>query len=96
MTGAATRVAADRKTLVLEEIAQDWRSFAEECGVEFPDAKDVGLCPFHDDTDPSLSFFVNEENGERWWKCRGACDAQGNLIDLFMRRHGIPFREALH
>lgn len=48
------------------------------------------LCPFHADQDPSLS--VDLEKG--LFRCFG-CEAGGSVIDFYMRRHGVEFREAL-
>jgi hypothetical protein len=48
------------------------------------------LCPFHKDTDGSLSF----RNGG--FKCFSVhCDAHGDVIDLYMKIHGCDFREAI-
>src|SRR5271157_3981078 len=48
------------------------------------------LCPFHNDTNSSLSF----RNGS--FKCfADHCDAHGDVIDLYQRIHGCDFREAL-
>jgi hypothetical protein len=47
----------------------------------------LGLCPFHDDEQPS--FCVNLETG--MWKCQSsACDAKGN-VRQFCERMDIPF-----
>ena len=48
------------------------------------------LCPFHNDTDPSLVVFPDEG---RWW-CFG-CNTGGDVIDFVMRAEGVSFREAL-
>jgi DNA primase len=48
------------------------------------------LCPFHDDTRPSLGL---TPDGKRW-KC-WACQAAGDAIDWLMRRNGFSFAEAL-
>ncbi len=47
------------------------------------------LCPFHDDTHPSLSFNVRKNT----FRCF-VCGASGGTIDLVMRYLGIGFREA--
>jgi DNA primase len=51
----------------------------------------VGLCPFHDDTDPSLVITP----AKRLWHCLGACQAGGSVIDWVMRREGLSFRRAV-
>lgn len=47
-------------------------------------------CPFHDDTNPSLS--INRQNG--LFKCHG-CDKGGSIFDWFMLHHNVDFKEAL-
>jgi len=54
----------------------------------------VGLCPFHDDTDPSL-VISRSEDGRQLWNCLGACGAGGTVIDWVMRRDGVSFRHAV-
>ena len=49
-----------------------------------------GICPFHDDTKPSLK--VNP--GRQSWKC-WVCNEGGDIFSFVMRREGIDFREAL-
>jgi DNA primase catalytic core len=51
----------------------------------------LGLCPFHDDRNPSLVITP----GKNLWHCLGACDAGGTVIDWVMRANGISFRHAV-
>jgi DNA primase catalytic core len=51
----------------------------------------VGLCPFHDDKEPSL-IVTPEKN---LWHCLGACDTGGSVIDWVMRSEKVGFREAV-
>ncbi len=51
----------------------------------------VGLCPFHDDREPSL-VITPESN---LWHCLGACQAGGSVIDFVMRAEGVSFRHAV-
>ena len=51
----------------------------------------MGLCPFHDDRNPSL-VISPEKN---LWHCLGACQAGGTVIDWVMRAEGISFRHAV-
>jgi putative DNA primase/helicase len=53
-------------------------------------AEGVGLCPFHDDHNPSLS--VNSETG--LFFCH-TCGAKGDIIDFHMRRYGVDFKTTL-
>ena len=51
----------------------------------------LGLCPFHDDRNPSLVITP----GKNLWHCLGACNAGGTAIDWVMRANGISFRHAV-
>ena len=51
----------------------------------------VGLCPFHDDHEPS--FVVTP--AKNLWNCLGACGAGGDNIQLVMKRQGVSFRHAV-
>lgn len=50
----------------------------------------VALCPWHDDSRPSLQ--VNPERQS--WKC-WVCDIGGDVFSFLMQMEGIEFREAL-
>jgi DNA primase catalytic core len=57
-----------------------------------PRGKDlIGLCPFHNDKEPSL-IVTPEKN---LWHCLGACNAGGSTIDWIMRSEGVSFRHAV-
>jgi DNA primase len=51
----------------------------------------LGLCPFHDDHEPSL--VVSPKNN--LWHCLGACQAGGSVIDWVMKCQGVSFRHAV-
>ena len=51
----------------------------------------MGLCPFHEDREPSL-VITPEKN---LWHCLGACQAGGSVIDWVMRAEGVSFRYAV-
>jgi DNA primase catalytic core len=51
----------------------------------------LGLCPFHDDREPSLVITPSKN----LWHCLGACQAGGTVIDWVMRAEGVSFRYAL-
>jgi len=56
----------------------------------------VGLCPFHDDRDPS--FVVNPD--KQLWNCFGACRTNGgksggDVFAFVARKEGVTFLEAL-
>ena len=71
-------------------------SLADLCrryGIDLkPHGKDlIGLCPFHDDHDPS--FVVTPQ--KNLWHCLGACQAGGSVIDFIMKAEGVSFRHAV-
>ena len=51
----------------------------------------VGCCPFHDDRTPSFVVSVSKN----LWRCHGACQAGGSVIDFVMRVEGVSFRHAV-
>lgn len=51
----------------------------------------MGLCPFHDDKEPSLVISPQKN----LWHCLGACGAGGTAIDWVMRAEGVSFRHAI-
>ena len=51
----------------------------------------LGLCPMHEDHDPSL--VLTPSRG--LWHCLGACQAGGTVIDWVMKADGLDFREAV-
>jgi DNA primase catalytic core len=65
----------------------------EAAGIELKrHGKDlVGLCPFHDDHEPSLVITPDKN----LWHCLGACNTGGSVIDWVMKRNGLSFRHAV-
>ncbi len=51
----------------------------------------VGRCLFHDDQGPS--FVVSPS--KNLWRCHGACQVGGSVIDFVMRAEGVSFRHAV-
>ncbi len=51
----------------------------------------MGLCPFHEDREPSLVITPSKN----LWHCLGACQAGGSVIDWVMRAEGVSFRLAV-
>ena len=51
----------------------------------------IGLCPFHDDRDPSLVVTP----AKNLWNCLGACQTGGSVIDWVMKSEGVSFRHAV-
>lgn len=54
--------------------------------VKWNSSEGMSLCPFHEDTKPSLS--VNLNTG--LFKCFG-CNAKGSVFDFYMLRHEVDF-----
>jgi len=50
----------------------------------------VGLCPFHDDHEPS--FIVDPK--KQLWNCLGACSEGGDVYRFVMKADNVEFREA--
>jgi DNA primase catalytic core len=50
-----------------------------------------GLCPFHDDHEPSL-IVTPKKNV---WHCMGACNEGGDVIKWVMKTRGVSFRHAM-
>lgn len=51
----------------------------------------IGLCPFHDDHEPSLVISPQKN----LWHCLGACQSGGSVIDWVMKAEGVSFRHAV-
>ena len=51
----------------------------------------VGRCPFHDDQGPSFVVSVSKN----LWRCHGACQLGGSVVDFVMRAEGVSFRHAV-
>src|SRR6478609_11284491 len=51
----------------------------------------LGLCPFHDDREPSLVITPSKN----LWHCLGACQTGGTVIDWVMKAEGVRFRHAV-
>lgn len=51
----------------------------------------MGLCPFHEDREPSLVISPKKN----LWHCLGACQAGGTVIDWVMKAEGVSFRHAV-
>jgi DNA primase len=51
----------------------------------------IGLCPFHEDHEPSLVITP----AKNLWHCLGACRTGGSVIDWVMKTNGVSFRHAV-
>lgn len=50
----------------------------------------VGLCPWHNDSKPSLQVNADRQT----WKC-WVCDIGGDIFSFTMQQEGCDFKEAL-
>lgn len=60
-------------------------------------SKGYGKCPFHEDSNPSFNAQDNrpgEVSAENYWHCY-SCGRGGSVIDYYMFKHNIPFKEAI-
>jgi len=66
---------------------------AEARGVKLAPHGDnlIGLCPFHDDREPSLVISPKKN----LWNCLGACGKGGSVVDWVMTAEGVSFRHAI-
>ena len=51
----------------------------------------IGLCPFHNDREPSLVI----SPAKNLWHCLGVCQTGGSVIDWTMKAQGVSFRHAV-
>ena len=51
----------------------------------------VACCPFHEDRSPS--FVVSPS--KNLWRCHGACQTGGSVVDFVMRIEAVTFRHAV-
>ena len=85
------RISDDEIERLKDEISV--QRLAEARGVELRKhgADLIGLCPFHDDHEPSLVITPRKN----LWHCLGACQAGGTVVDWVMRAEGVSFRHAV-
>lgn len=68
------------------------RLIGEQVALRPKGREHVGLCPFHDDKNPS--FAVVTHKGNAFYKCH-SCGAGGDAFDFVMNYHRMEFGEAL-
>lgn len=80
---------------VIQKIKQeiDLVALVRSKGIELKPHGDnlIGLCPFHNDTNPSLVVTPKKN----LWHCLGACQTGGSVIDWVMKAEGVSFRHAV-
>ncbi|MCP4666600.1 MAG: toprim domain-containing protein, partial [Deltaproteobacteria bacterium] len=85
------RITADELESLKKDI--DLAALVRAKGVDLkPHGKDLlGLCPFHDDKEPSLVVTPSKN----LWHCLGACQTGGDVIQWVQQAEGISFRHAV-
>lgn len=72
------------------EVSLERLALARGVKLERRDTDLHGLCPFHEDREPSLVITPSKN----LWHCLGACQVGGTVIDWVMRAEGVSFRHA--
>lgn len=85
------RIADDELERLKSEISLERLARARGVELRKHGADLIGLCPFHDDHEPSL-VITPEKN---LWHCLGACQTGGSVIDWTMKTQGVSFRHAV-
>jgi len=75
-----------KREVALADLCRDYGIELKPHGADL-----VGLCPFHDDHEPS--FVVTP--AKNLWNCLGACGAGGDNLQLVMKKEGVSFRHAV-
>ncbi len=78
---------------VSQEVGELKRLFQELWPAQSFDGQRLAHCPFHADTDPSLSFYLSTE-GKARYHCFG-CRAHGDAFTAVMQAKEVVFAEAL-
>ncbi len=85
----------DDKTLTKLKTETDTVALIESYGTKLRDrgkgGEMIGLCPIHDDKNPSL--VVNRSKNV--WNCLGACGCGGDVIQWVMHAEKASFRHAV-
>ncbi|MBN2258837.1 MAG: hypothetical protein JW704_13655, partial [Anaerolineaceae bacterium] len=78
-------------TEVLERLKRetDLPALVRAKGIELkPHGADlIGLCPFHEDHNPSL--VLSFKDGVWLWHCLGACSSGGDVLEWVMKAEGV-------
>ena len=85
------RIPDDLLRRIRDEVPLERLSQARGVELKRHGADLIGLCPFHDDREPSLVITP----GKNLWHCLGACQAGGSSIDWVMKAEGVSFRHAV-
>jgi hypothetical protein len=84
------RIPQDELTRLKQDVAIERLATARGITLKPSGNNLMGLCPFHDDHEPSLSI----EPVQNLWHCFG-CQQGGGVIDWVMKAEGVSFRHAV-
>ncbi|MCU7929128.1 MAG: toprim domain-containing protein, partial [Candidatus Thiodiazotropha sp. (ex Dulcina madagascariensis)] len=84
------RIPDDQLDRLKQEVSLQRLAEGMGIGLKRHGADLLGLCPFHDDHEPSLVISPKQN----LWHCLGACQAGGSVIDWVMKAEGVSFRHA--
>lgn len=68
----------------------------EDYGVDLEQQEDyyIGLCPFHNDRNPSFTVYTNDHDDNSRWHC-WTCDPEGGDVISFVQKiEHLPFDKA--
>ena len=85
------RVPAEEVARIKREVSVERLAEARGVKLQRHGSDLLGLCPFHNDKEPSLVISPKKN----LWHCLGACQAGGSVIDWVMRDRGVSFRHAV-
>ncbi len=75
-----------KQAISLQHLVEDQDITLKKHGKDY-----LGLCPFHNDKEPSLVISPNKNL--RY--CLGACQTGGDVISSTMKSQGVSFRHAV-
>ena len=85
------RIPEDEIERLKRDVAVERLAGARGIKLERHGADLIGLCPFHEDHEPSLIITPSKN----LWHCLGACRTGGSVIDWVMKCNGVSFRHAV-
>lgn len=85
------RIPEDEIERLKRDVAVERLASARGIKLERHGADLIGLCPFHEDHEPSLIITPSKN----LWHCLGACRTGGSVLDWVMKTNGVSFRHAV-
>jgi DNA primase len=89
--GPMARIPEDEIERLKREVSVERLAGARGIRLDRHGADLIGLCPFHEDHEPSLVITPSKN----LWHCLGACRTGGSVIDWVMKTNGVSFRHAV-